>query len=143
MLALTPFRRHSLMGGYDPFREFENLERRFFGEARLPEFRIDIREEAGGYILEADLPGYKKSDIGIELEGSYMTVRAERNTESAEETAGKYLRNERVLGSIERIFDISGVDPDSLHASYENGVLSIRMQKKKAVEEKKKSLPIE
>ncbi len=143
MFALTPFRRHTLMGGYDPFREFENLERRFFGDTRLPEFRIDIREEDGGYILEADLPGYKKSDITIELEGTYMTVRAERKAESAAEDTGKYLRNERVFGSIERTFDLSGVDPDSLHASYENGVLAIRMQKKKAVEEKKKALPIE
>ncbi len=143
MFALTPFRHRSLMGGYDPFREFENLERRFFGSTPLPEFRIDIREEDDGYVLEADLPGYKKSDITIELEGSYMTVRAERKSESTGDGDGKYLRSERVFGSIERTFDLSGVDTESLHASYENGVLTIRMEKKKAVEEKKRALPIE
>ena len=143
MFALTPFRRHSLMGGYDPFREFENLERRFFSDTRLPDLRIDIREEDGGYLLEADLPGYKKSDIAIELEGNYMTVRAERRSEGEGEEEKKYLRSERSFGSIERTFDLSGVDPDSLHASYENGVLTIRMEKKKAAEAKRKSLPIE
>ncbi len=142
MFALTPFRRRSLVGEYDPFREFENLERRFFGSAVVPDFRIDISEREDRYVLEADLPGFSKEDIHIDLEGTYMTVRAERATPSTEGNEGHYLRSERTFGTVERTFELSGVDTDGLQASYENGVLTVQMPKK-TVERKKKTLSIE
>lgn len=143
MHSLTPFRRHSLLGGFDPFREFENLERRVFGGVTLPELRIDIRETEESYILEADLPGYRKEDISIELEGQYMSVRAERASDGKSEEGERYLRSERSFGSVERTFYLGGVDIDGLAASYENGVLSVKMPKKKAPEREKKTIQIE
>ncbi|MBO7293683.1 MAG: Hsp20/alpha crystallin family protein [Clostridia bacterium] len=142
MHSLTPFRRHSLLGGFDPFREFENLERRFFSGASLPELRIDIREVEEAYILEADLPGYRKEDISIEIEGQYMSVRAERTTDGKSEEE-RYLRSERSFGAVERTFYLGGVDIDGLVASYENGVLRVKMPKKKAPEREKKTVQIE
>lgn len=142
MLALTPFRR-TYLHGYDPFREFERLERRLFENRMPPDFRIDIREEGDIYIMEADLPGFDKADIRIELEGTYMTVRAERTLQKGEEQEGKYLCSERSFGVWERTFDISGVDGDSLHASYKNGVLTVTMPKKKAKVQEKRSLEVE
>ena len=143
MFALTPFRRRSLGCEYDPFREFENLERRFFGSVGMPDFRIDICEKEDCYLLEADLPGFSKEDIHIDIEGAYMTVRAERAAPKSEKGEdGRYLRSERVFGAVERTFELSGVDADGLRASYENGVLSIEMPKK-TVERKKKTLSIE
>ena len=142
MFALTPFRRRSLIGEYDPFREFEHLERRIFGNAAMPDFRIDIREKEDMYILEADLPGFSKEDIHIDLEGAYMTIRAERATPASEGDEGHYLRSERSFDAVERTFELSGVDADGLRATYENGVLTVRMPKK-SVEQKKKTLSIE
>ena len=143
MFALTPFRRRSLAGEYDPFREFENLERRFFGSYVAPDLRIDISEKEECYVLEADLPGFSKEDIHIDLEGAYMTVRAERSSpKNEDEQNGRYLRSERVFGAVERTFELSGVDTDRLQATYDNGVLTVRMPKK-TVESRKKTLPID
>ncbi len=143
MFALTPFRRRSLAGEYDPFREFENLERRFLWSSSVSDFRIDISEREDLYVLEADLPGFSKEDIHIDLEGNYMTVRAERTAPKTDEAnEGRYLRSERVFGTVERTFELSGVDTEGLQASYENGVLSVKMPKK-AVNSKKKTLSIE
>lgn len=141
MFALTPF-RHRYLEGYDPFREFENLERRFFARSDLPDFRIDIREEGDVYILEADLPGFNKEDIRIELEGNYMTVRGERS-QKEEKEEGRYLRSERSYGAVERTFDLSGVDAAALRAVYRDGVLTVTMPKKKVEQPKTHQLPIE
>lgn len=142
MHSLTPFRRHSLLG-FDPFREFENFERRVFGGVTMPELRADIRETEDSYILEADLPGYRKEDIAIELEGEYMTVRAERTSDENSGEGERYLRVERSFGSVERTFYLGGVDAEGIAASYENGVLSVRMPKKRAPEREKKTIKIE
>ena len=143
MFALSPFRRQGLTGNYDPFREFENLERRFFFGGALPDFRIDIREEGEEYILEADIPGVSKENISIEIEGAYMTIRAARTGSDGTGANSTYLRKERSFESVERTFEISGVDTDHLHASYENGVLSVTMPKKKNAEPKRRSLEID
>ena len=140
MFALTPFRRH-YVEGYDPFREFENLERRFFGGREPSAFRIDIREEGDAYLLEADLPGFSKEDVRIELEGSYMTIRAERTQKKEEE--GHYLRSERSYGVLERTFDLSGVDADALHAVYRDGVLTVTMPKKKTEQPRVRRLSVD
>ena len=144
MLALTPFSRRGGVDSYDPFRELENLERRFFGREALPVFSVDISEEKDRYVLEADLPGFAKEDIHLDIEGAYLTVRAERKgTREAEEGAVKYLRSERLCGTFSRTFDLSGVDADDLRATYENCVLRLVMPKKKAKEPQKRELTIE
>ena len=144
MLALTPFTRRGTPDSYDPFRELEALERRFFGREALPVFSVDIYEESDRYVLEADLPGFSKEDIHLDIEGTYLTVRAERKSvKSGEEGEMKPLRSERLYGKFTRTFDLSDVDTDGLHASYENGVLCLAMPKKKAKEPKRRELTIE
>ncbi len=144
MFALTPFTRRGVVDSYDPFRELENLERRFFGREALPVFSVDICEEADRYVMEADLPGFAKKDIHLDIEGQYLTVRAERKSaKDGEEAEAKYLRSERVYGTFSRTFDLSGVDADGLHATYEDGVLRLVMPKKKAKDPQKRELTIE
>ena len=75
MFALTPFGRR-LGVNYDPFREFEEMKKSFFGTTSLSEFKTDIRQEGDNYVLEADLPGFRKEDIKIDIEGDYMTIHA-------------------------------------------------------------------
>ena len=83
MFELRPFeRRNNHIAAYDPFREMENLERAFFGDrgffsgSALGEFRTDIQDKGDSYLLEADLPGFKKDDIHIDLDGDTMTISA-------------------------------------------------------------------
>ncbi len=143
MFALTPFGRRFGVDSYNPFREFENMEKSFFGSGALAEFKTDIREKDGKYILEADLPGFRKEDIRISLDGDYMTITAERKAENEEkDEKGNYIRSERSFGSFSRTFDLSGVDSEKIDASYQDGVLSVIMPKKEKEEKKDRYIEI-
>ena len=140
MFELRPFeRRGGRLSAYDPFREMENLERAFFGDnffndrglRALAEFKTDIQDKGESYLLEADLPGFKKEDIHIDLDGDTMTIRAERHSEREEkDKEGGYLRCERSYGSYQRSFDISGIEDGAMKAEYADGVLRLTMPKK-------------
>ena len=133
MFELTPFVRRNHAAVYDPFRMFDEMEKRFFKEGGIGEFKTDIRDTGEAYELEADLPGVKKEDIKVELDGNYLTVSAERNTESGEkDKKGNYVRRERSYGSYSRSFDVSGINIDGIEASYTDGVLTLTMPKKAA-----------
>lgn len=115
---------------YNPFRDFEDINRAFFGDNSLAEFKTDIRDVGNGYELEADLPGFKKEDIKLSLNGDTLTIKAERHSdfEDQDKKSG-YLRCERSYGSYSRSFDVTGVDVSRISASYTDGVLHIRLPK--------------
>jgi len=133
MFELTPFMRRQSILNYDPFRELENIGRDFFGNGEYMRFRTDIRDTGKAYELEAELPGFSKEDIKIDVEGDYLTVSAEHKENKEEKDAeGNYIRRERYYGSFSRSFDISGVNPESISASYQDGVLKLVMPKQEA-----------
>ncbi|MBE5038493.1 Hsp20/alpha crystallin family protein [Subdoligranulum sp. DSM 109015] len=115
---------------YNPFRDFEDINRAFFGDNSLAEFKTDIRDVGDGFVLEADLPGFKKEDIKLSLNGDTLTIKAERHSdfEDQDKKSG-YLRCERSYGSYSRSFDVTGVDVSQISASYNDGVLRIRLPK--------------
>ena len=132
MFELTPFVRRNSLSAFDPFRDFDALERAFFSPSSAPSsrgFRTDIRETKDSFILEADLPGFKKEDISLELDGDYLTVSAEQKSEN-EEKNGEYVRRERRCGSFSRTFDVSSAKAEAITAAYENGVLTVTLPKK-------------
>lgn len=115
---------------YNPFRDFEDINRAFFGDNSLAEFKTDIRDMGDGFQLEADLPGFKKEDIKLSVNGDTLTIKAERHSdfEDQDKKSG-YLRCERSYGSYSRSFDVTGVDVSQISASYNDGVLRIRLPK--------------
>lgn len=115
---------------YNPFRDFEDINRAFFGDNSLAEFKTDIRDVGNGYELEADLPGFKKEDIKLSLNGETLTIKAERHSdfEDQDKKSG-YLRCERSYGSYSRSFDVTGVDVSRISASYTDGVLRVHLPK--------------
>lgn len=115
---------------YNPFRDFEDINRAFFGDNSLAEFKTDIRDTGDGFLLEADLPGFKKEDIKLSVNGDTLTIKAERHSdfEDQDKKSG-YLRCERSYGSYSRSFDVTGVDVSQISASYTDGVLRIRLPK--------------
>ncbi len=152
MFELKPYTRRNTPAARDPFRELENLEREFFGmnpygfmrDTGLGEFRTDLKDTGDAYVLEADLPGFEKKDINIEMNGDILTITAERHSEHEEDDKKKnYIRCERSYGSYERQFDISGVESDGITAKYENGVLTLNMPKKTKTLPETKKLVIE
>ena len=134
MFELRPFeRRNNHVAAYDPW---DQMERAFFGDGSwgrgLSEFKTDIQDKGDHYLLEADLPGMKKEDIAIDIDGDNLTIKAERKNEH-EEKDKSYVRCERSYGSYQRAFDISGVEVANISAQYNDGVLKLNMPKKSAV----------
>ena len=138
MFEMRPYRRNS-MSTWNPFSEMEEMERRlfnndFFSGRGLAEFKTDITDEGDYYELKADLPGFKKEDIHVDVDGDTMTIRAERHSEHEDQDKkGNYVRCERSYGSYQRAFDISGVEVADISAQYNDGVLKLNMPKKSAV----------
>lgn len=151
MFELRPFSGRNQMG-YNPFREMDEFEKRFFGEpfgsffrsGDIGEFKTDIKDEGDSFVLEADLPGFDKKDIHLDLNDGVLTIQAERHSEHEEEDKkSKYVRVERSYGQYSRQFDVSGVDTDHIKAKYDNGVLRLTLPKQQAVLPEPKRLEIE
>ena len=153
MFELRPFdRRGNHLRTYDPFREMEEMERAFFGRPfgveqgfnALAAFKTDIQDKGESYLLEADLPGFRKEDIHIDLDGDTMTISAERHSDHEEkDKEGNYLRCERSYGSYQRSFDVSGIEESGMKAEYADGVLRLTLPKKLPAAPETKRLEIE
>lgn len=130
MFELIPFggRRVSV---YDPFRTFDEMERSFFGSDRpvVSAFRTDVTDTGDAYKLEAELPGFKKEDIKLDIENDVLTISAERKMENNEDKPN-FVKRERFYGSYSRSFDVSGIEVDGIEAAYTDGVLTLTMPKK-------------
>ena len=131
MFDLMPFDRMSRnLFAYDPFREMEEMEKRFFGATMPTAFKTDIRETDAAYILDAELPGFSKEDIRVEIKENILTLSAERKAEKEEKDGDRYLRRERSFGSYQRSFDIRGIESDAITAAYRDGLLTLTLPKK-------------
>lgn len=134
MFDIMPFEKNNNRTVFNPFKELNELEKAFFGNNSIAEFKTDIRDTGSAYELEADLPGFKKEDIHIDLEGDYLTISASRNASKEEkDEKGNYVRRERCYGSFTRSFDISGIKADEITAEYNDGVLKLNMPKREEI----------
>ena len=143
MFELTPFFfGNRAFPVYDPFKEMEELEHRFFGR-QLPTFQTDIRETQQAYVIDAELPGFSKEEISAEIKDDVLTIRAERhaNTEPTNEN-DRYLRRERSYGSFTRSFGLKGIRREEISAAYKDGILTITLPKEVPEAEKTKKLEI-
>lgn len=141
MFELTPFVRRQNVATYDPFREFEKAF--FGGEDDMMRFRTDIKDSGKAYELEAELPGFDKDDIKLDVDGDYLTITAEHKDENDEkDKKGNYIRRERYYGSYTRSFDVSNIDVDNIDAGYKDGVLKLTLPKKEAKAPETKRLEI-
>lgn len=142
MFGMIPFERSD-----DNFFDlFDNFERKFFGNsnAAIPDFRTDIRDAGDRFVLEAELPGFNKEDIKLDVKDGILTISAQ-HTENKDEKddKGSYIRRERRYGSFTRSFDITGVDDEHITASYNNGVLELNLPKAVPVVPAAKRIAIE
>ena len=93
--------------------------------------KTDVRETENSYELDVDLPGFKKDEVNVDLKDGYLTISAERNSESEKkDDKGNFVRRERSYGSFSRSFDVSSVKTDDITGEYKDGVLTLTMPKK-------------
>lgn len=92
--------------------------------------RVDIREEAGRFLILADVPGVALDSIEIQMDKNVLSIKGERKAYTSE-TEGKYARVERVAGAFKRSFTLpESADAEGITASGANGVLEISIPKK-------------
>ena len=119
---------------FDEF--FPELFRRFMRPATLDaepmrDIRIDVDETEKAYTVRADIPGAKKEDIRIEVDGNRVSISAEVKKDYEEKKEGRTLVRETYRGSASRSFTLaSDVDEASAAAKFENGVLELTLPKK-------------
>lgn len=124
--------RHEMM-------EMEKEMNRFFNGdhvSHAPSFKTDVIDEGADYKLKADLPGFQKDDIHLDLKDGNLVISAQHKTNNDEKNEkGEYIRRERSVSSFTRSFYVGkDVKPEDVHAAYDNGVLSVTVPKKQAVE---------
>lgn len=126
MFNLMPIRKNE----NSIFSYLDDLEKNFFGDlsTEVSQFRTDVVDKGDHYELRADLPGFNKEEIKIDVNGDTMTVRAE-HSEEKEEKNENFVRRERRYGSFARSFDLTGIDQSGIKAEYKDGVLALRMPK--------------
>ena len=106
--------------------------------------KTDVIEKENSYQLEADLPGFNKEDIKIDLKNDVLTISATHNENKDEkDNNGKYIRRERRTSSYQRSFRVEGLKPEDIIAQYRNGVLTVDIPKKEAIPEKEEVSRIE
>ena len=127
---------------YDPFADtgFDELFRGFFRPVRTAEktspvpVRIDVAETDNAYTVQAEVPGVKKDDIHVAIEGNQVTISAEVKRESETKDGERVLRSERYYGGVYRSFTLpTELDETASEAKYDNGVLLLKLAKKPAV----------
>ncbi|RZS94395.1 Hsp20/alpha crystallin family protein [Cuneatibacter caecimuris] len=108
-------------------------------EKRPVAMKTDILEKDGNYIMEIDLPGYKKDEIKAELKKGYLTITAEKTAEDNDmDKNGSYIRRERYSGKCQRSYFVGeALRQEDMKARFENGILTLVFPKEapKQVEE--------
>ncbi len=133
---------------YDPFEvaldPFDDIFRgflrpvRFEGQPQPMQIKMDVKEDEKNYNVHAEIPGVKKEDIHVTIEGNQVSISAEVKKEKEEKEGEKVLRSERYYGKVYRSFTLGqDVDDAKAIAKYEGGVLNLTLPKKATSSAKK------
>ena len=127
---------------YDPRSDtgYDELFRGFFKPIRVEgaptpvTIKMDVTETESGYLIHSEIPGVKKEDIDVAIEGNQVTITAEVKQEWEKKEGDRVLRKERYFGNIYRSFTLPvDLDESACEAKYDNGVLELKLVKKAAV----------
>ncbi len=116
---------------------FDSMFKRFMAPMRMEidtgplEMKVDVSEKNGTYTVRADLPGVKKEDIHVRIDGNIVQIDAEVKQNKESKEGSKVLRSERYYGAVSRAFTLAqDVDDAKTTAKYEDGVLTLELPKK-------------
>jgi len=121
----------------DVFRSVMRPWRLALSEA-APRIKIDVSEQDGSYLVKAEIPGVRKEDIDVRIDGDQVTISAETKTEKQEKDKGRVIFKERQEGYASRSFTLAcPVDEADAEAKYQDGVLSLKLNKKATTSSKR------
>ena len=122
----------------------DDLFRGFFRPVRwepsgqVPQIKIDVSEDPASYTVKAEIPGVRKEDIDVRIEGNQVSLSAEVKKEKEDKEGSRTIRTERYHGFASRVFSLaSNVDSAKASARYENGVLELTLPKRETAETKR------
>lgn len=127
---------------------FDDLLRGFFvrpvgfdgstSQAQAAQFRVDVSEAEQAYTIRAEIPGVKKDDINISIDGDQVAISPEIKNEKEAKDGERVLRTERYYGKVYRAFALGQpVDEDGASAKYADGILELTLPKKAAAQAKR------
>ena len=131
---------------FNPFDDtIDDLFRGFFvrplsydAPAGAAQFRVDVSENEKAYTLRAEIPGVKKDDINITIDGDTVAIGAEVRNEKEVKNGDRVLRSERHYGKVYRAFTLGqAVEETAAAARYADGVLELTLPKKAAAQAKR------
>ena len=106
-----------------------------------PQMRVDVKEKADAYEVHAELPGMKKEDIHVHIDGPVVSISAERKQEKETKEGDKVLRTERYFGKVSRSFQLGQeIDEAKASARFNDGVLELSLPKKAEAQAKRLSI---
>ena len=129
-----PFTR---LARFEPFGELESfaawprsLRRLFMDVPSEPNIRLDVSEDDKAYTVKAELPGVKKEDIAVDVDGNQVSIAAEVRRETEEKKDEKVVHSERYFGRQYRTFSLGrDIDRDKVEAKFADGVLELTLPK--------------
>ena len=136
---------------FDPFNDLvDDLFKGFLvrplafegrSDATLLRAKVDVAEKNGAYLVSAELPGVKKEDIHVSIDGAQVTLEAEVKREKEATKDERVLHSERVYGKVTRSFTLpQEVDETKAEAKFRDGVLELTLPKKAAAQRKQISI---
>jgi HSP20 family protein len=109
---------------FDPLREFDRVFDQAWSQTRQASVPMDAYRHGDNFVIHLDLPGVDPASIDLTVERSAMTITAERHWQPVE--GDQVVASERRQGTFTRqLFLGDGLDADKIHATYENGVLTV------------------
>ena len=131
---------------FDPFNELvDDLFKGFLvrpvaynnGEAPVARMKVDVAENNGAYVVSAELPGVRKEDINVTVDGTQVTLEADIKREKEASQDERVLHTERVFGKVTRSFTLpQELDEAKVEAKYRDGILELTLPKKAAAQRK-------
>jgi len=103
--------------------------------------KTDIYEENNKYVIEMDVPGFKKDEVCVDYEDGYVTVTAKKEEEDRKEDKN-YIRRERMYGEYTRSFYVGNINEKDIKAKFNDGILKIKLPKEN-LKDNIKQIPIE
>ena len=118
-------------------KEFFGTHNPLYGKHAKNLMKTDVKDVNDHYEVAVDLPGFQKDEVNVELENGYLTISAAKGLDKDQkDDEGHYIRQERYSGSCSRSFYVGDIQPEDVHAKYEDGILKLTLPKadQKAIE---------